>query len=148
MHAPIAPRDRNDNGARRLAWRRDGNGWLLLAGRRRYGRVVPDPDHAGMWRSVKSGERLSDTANLSWSKNAVLVAAERELEFEDQQRRAIDPSNCPERGVILAARGRPCAKIVRPVSDSGGSIGLRYDRDFQQAESADRTKNFYKVCRC
>jgi hypothetical protein len=77
-----------------LAWRRDGDGWLLFAGRRRFGRVVPDPNHPGMWRSLKSQGEQSDIANLSWAKNAVLVAAERELAFE---RRAIDPSKCPEK---------------------------------------------------
>jgi hypothetical protein len=87
-----------------LAWRRDGDGWLLLAGRRRFGRVLQDGQHAGMWRSVKSARELSDTANLSWAKNAVLVAAECELEFEARQRRAIDPSKCPEnRGHFRAA---------------------------------------------
>jgi hypothetical protein len=29
------------------------------------GRVVPDKDHSGMWRSVKLDGILSDTANLS-----------------------------------------------------------------------------------
>ena len=79
-----------------LAWRRDSNGCLLLAGRRRLGRVVPDPKHAGMWRSLKSGGQLSDPANLSWAKNAVLIAAERELEFEHRSRAANEPSKCSE----------------------------------------------------
>jgi hypothetical protein len=48
-----------------LAWQSDGDDWILLAGRRRLGRVVPDPKYPGMWRSVKSGGQLSDTANLS-----------------------------------------------------------------------------------
>ena len=56
-----------------LAWRRDGNGWLLLAGRRRFGRVVPDPKYPGMWRSVKAGGQLSDMSNLSWAKNVKTV---------------------------------------------------------------------------
>jgi hypothetical protein len=81
-----------------FAWRRDGDGWLLLNGRRRFGRVVPDLNHPGMWRSPKSHGQHSESANLSWAKNAVLVAAERELDFE---RRAIDPSKCQEkRGVF------------------------------------------------
>src|SRR5215831_10462522 len=67
-----------------LTWRRDGAGWVLLAGRRRFGRVVPDIKYPGMWRSTLSGGRLSDMANLAWAKNAVLVAAERELEWEDR----------------------------------------------------------------
>jgi hypothetical protein len=81
-----------------FAWRRDGDGWLLLNGRRRFGRVVPDTRRPGMWRSLKSQGQISESANLSWAKNAVLVAAERELAFE---RRAIDPSKCQEkRGVF------------------------------------------------
>jgi hypothetical protein len=73
-------------------------------GRRRFGRVVPDIRYPDMWRSKLSGGRLSDMANLAWAKNAVLVAAERELEFEDRQRSAIAPSKCPEkRGVFERA---------------------------------------------
>ena len=90
-----------------LAWRRDGNGWLLLAGRRRFGRVVPDPKYPGMWRSVKAGGQLSDMSNLSWAKNAVLVAAERELEWEGRQRRATDPTNCPVNGVVSGGPSSP-----------------------------------------
>ena len=47
----------------------------------RMGRVVPDKDHPGMWRSVKSNGR-SDLANLSWAKDAVLAQAARELAYE------------------------------------------------------------------
>jgi hypothetical protein len=43
--------------------------------------VVPDNDHPGMWRSVKSND-LSDMANLSWAKDAVLAQAVRELAYE------------------------------------------------------------------
>jgi hypothetical protein len=32
---------------------RDRDAWILLYRRRRMGRVVPDKDHSGMWRSVK-----------------------------------------------------------------------------------------------
>jgi hypothetical protein len=49
-----------------------------------------------MWRSLKTRGQLSDMCNLSHAKNAVLVAAEREIEFEDRQRRATDPPNCSE----------------------------------------------------
>ena len=47
---------------------REGDAWILLYRRRRTGRVVPDKNHPGMWRSVKVDGILSDTANLSWSK--------------------------------------------------------------------------------
>ncbi len=36
-----------------LKWTREGDAWILLYRRRRMGRVVPDKDHSGMWRSVK-----------------------------------------------------------------------------------------------
>jgi hypothetical protein len=48
-----------------LTWRRDGTGWVLLAGRRSFGRVVADSKYPGMWRSTLSGGRLSDMANLA-----------------------------------------------------------------------------------
>jgi hypothetical protein len=80
-----------------LTWHRDGAGWVLLCKRRRMGRVLPDNQHRGMFRSELSRGRLSDISNLSWAKNAVLLAAERELEFEDRRRRAIDPPKCWEK---------------------------------------------------
>src|SRR5215472_281657 len=90
-----------------LVWRRDGDGWVLLAGRRRFGRVVPDPNHPGMWCSLKSRREQSDIANLSWAKNAVLLAAERELEFDDRQRPAIDPPKCPKKGGVFSETSSP-----------------------------------------
>ena len=60
-----------------------------------------------MWRSVKAGGQLSDMSNLSWAKNAVLIAAEREPEWEDRQRRAIDPSKCPEKGPVFSETSPP-----------------------------------------
>jgi hypothetical protein len=62
-------------------WRRDGNDWVLYAGRRRLGRVWPDSKYPGMWRSTLADGRPSDMANIAWAKNAVLIAAERELEW-------------------------------------------------------------------
>jgi hypothetical protein len=59
----------------RLRWRRDGDGWLFLADRRRVGRVVPDDQPSGMWRSVLPFGQLSDIANLSWAKSVTLDAA-------------------------------------------------------------------------
>ena len=64
-----------------LKWQRDGDVWILLYRRKRMGRVVPDKDHPGMWRSVKSNGR-SDLGNLSWAKDAVLAQAVRELAYE------------------------------------------------------------------
>jgi hypothetical protein len=91
-----------------LAWRRDRDGtWTLCAGRRRFGRVVPDGKHAGMWCSIRTDGRYSDMANLSHAKNAVLVVAERELAFEDRRRRATDPSNCPEKRGVFSGTASP-----------------------------------------
>ena len=64
-------------------------------------------NNPGMWRSVKAGGQLSDMSNLSWAKNAVLIAAEREPEWEDRQRRAIDPSKCPEKGPVFSETSPP-----------------------------------------
>ena len=90
-----------------LAWKRDGADWLLLHKRRRMGRVVPDSERRGMYRVVLSRGRLSDMANLSWSKDAALAAATRELEYEardNRRHRAIEPSKCPVKGGSLPAR--------------------------------------------
>jgi len=66
--------DQDEFAARsRLKWTREGDAWLLLYRRRRMGRVVPDKDHSGMWRSVKVDGILSDTANLCWSKDNVMA---------------------------------------------------------------------------
>jgi hypothetical protein len=59
----------------RLKWRRDGDAWLLLYGRRRMGRVEP-----GMY-----------DANITRAKDRVLAQAVREVAWE----RANHPSKCP-----------------------------------------------------
>ena len=65
-----------------LKWKPTATGWRLFDGQRRFGDVVPDKNYPGMWRCVLSGGRLSDMANLSWARNAVLEAATRELIYE------------------------------------------------------------------
>jgi hypothetical protein len=95
-----------------LIWRRDGADWVLFSGRRRVGRVVADSKYAGLWRSVLSGGRLSDRANLAWAKNAVLMAAERELEWEDRQRAAIAPPKCSEKRGVFESAASPVARTV------------------------------------
>jgi hypothetical protein len=99
----------------RLTWRRDGSDWVLFLDRRRFGRVVPDSKYPNMWRSILSGGRLSDMANLAWAKNAVLVAAEREMEYEARVANA--PPKCPEkRGVFedtAAPVHLPAGEVVR-----------------------------------
>ena len=72
-----------------LKWTREGNAWILLYRRRRMGRVVPDKDHSGMWRSVKVDGVLSDTANLCWSKDNVTAQAIREVAWNAANRLAI-----------------------------------------------------------
>src|SRR5262249_2652098 len=96
-----------------LIWRRDGADWELFSGCRRFGRVVPDSKYAGMWRSGLSGGRLSDMANLAWTKNAVLAAAERELEWEDRQRAAIAPPKCAEKRGVFEGSAPPIAQNER-----------------------------------
>ena len=110
-----------------LSWRHERNGWLLVAGRRRFGRVVP-AKHSGMWQSTRADGQPSDIANLSWSKNAVLAAAELELQFEDRQRRAIDPPKCPEKEGVFNGSAPPVAPTVpdgHPVhqNEAAASIG-------------------------
>jgi hypothetical protein len=100
-----------------LEWRRDGAGWILLHKRRRMGRVIPDSNRPGMWRAVKSRGEYSGIANLSWAKNAVLVVAELELEFEHRQRRANDPQKCPVNGGLFRPQRRWCLKTGGPQGD-------------------------------
>ena len=90
-----------------LQWKRAGKGWRLFDGRRRFGDVVPDSKHPGMWRCVLSGGRLSDMANLSWARNAVLEAAVRELQFDARQHAATDPRKCPENEGVFGATSPP-----------------------------------------
>jgi hypothetical protein len=71
-----------------LKWKRDGSDWVLVRGRRRMGRVTPDHQYPGMWGSPKSGGCVSDMANLSWTKDAVMAEAIRELAWDVRQRAA------------------------------------------------------------
>jgi len=87
-----------------LTWRRAGADWVLFLRGHRFGRVVPDNKYPGMWRSTLSGGRLSDMTNLAWAKNAVLVAAERELEWEA---RTNTPPKCPEKEVSFQGPAPP-----------------------------------------
>jgi hypothetical protein len=69
----------------RLRWRRDGTDWVLFFNNRRMGRVMPDGQFPGLWRSQKSGGRRSDMANLSWTKDSVMAVVLRELAWERRQ---------------------------------------------------------------
>jgi len=44
-------------------------------------RVFRDEKYPTMWRSRRADGRLSDMANLSWAKNAVLACAERDISY-------------------------------------------------------------------
>src|SRR5262245_48349753 len=100
-----------------LTWKRTGPtalstgaGWRLFNGKRRLGDVVPDSKEQNMWRVVLSGGHLSDYANLSWARNAVLEAATRELEYE-----AWHPSITRDlRGVFQGAS--PQVSLTQPSS--------------------------------
>jgi hypothetical protein len=70
-----------------VKWKRDGSDWLLLRSRR-MGRVTQAVENPGMWRSPKSGGRVSDMANLSWAKEAVMAEAIRELAWDVRQQAA------------------------------------------------------------
>jgi hypothetical protein len=88
--------------AQSLVWRRAGKGWQLFAGKRRFGKVIPDSKHPGMWRTPLLNGRVSDMANLSWARNAVMEAAVREIEFEAKQE-ANTPSNSQQIGAVFQA---------------------------------------------
>jgi len=64
-----------------LYWTRDGDDWVLKLGKRKLGRVFGDDKYPSMWRSKRADGRLSDMANLSWAKNAVLASAERDISY-------------------------------------------------------------------
>jgi hypothetical protein len=89
-----------------LTWRRDGAHWVLVHKRRRLGRVTPDREHRGMYRVALSQGRLSDMANLSWTKDAAMAAATRELEWEANNR-AIHPPKPQQNRVVFAGIGPP-----------------------------------------
>jgi hypothetical protein len=64
-----------------LHWMRDGDDWVLKLGRRKVGRVFRDEEYSSMWRSRRADGRPSDMANLSWAKDGVLAAAERDTRY-------------------------------------------------------------------
>src|SRR5262245_3174350 len=80
---PVSILSKELDAIRRLHWRKAGRGWRLYGEHgRRFGKVVPDANIRGMWRTPLSGGRMSDMAKLSWTRAAVLEAAVRELEWE------------------------------------------------------------------
>jgi hypothetical protein len=105
----------------KLVWRRDRSSWLLLADRRRVGRVVPDDKHPGMWRPALANGRLGDMANLSWAKGVTLAAAERELDCEHA---ANAPSKCPEKRGVFEGETFP-ARFDEAASTSAWAGGAK-----------------------
>jgi hypothetical protein len=93
-----------------LIWRRNGAEWVLLRGRRRMGRVVPDSEHPGMYRVALSRGRLSGMAPCPGPRAPCFEAATRELEWEVHHRPVIDP---------------PKPQQIAPVFDSGPP-GIRF----------------------
>ncbi len=61
-----------------MHWTREGDDWVLKFNRRKVGRVFRDSQYPGMWRSRRADGRLSDMANLTRAKDAVLGAAQRD----------------------------------------------------------------------
>ncbi len=106
----------------RPEWKRDGENWILVLRRRRLGRVVPDQKYPGMWRPMRLDGRLGDMANLAWAKNSVLVAAERELEWEERQRSANDPSKCPEKRGVFEGSSSLVRQAEAAVTSAGEPI--------------------------
>jgi len=115
-----------------LAWRRDDTGWLLLAGRRRMGRVVPDVRYPGLYRSLLSGGRLSDMSNLARAKDSVLAAAERELEWEGRQQIANDPLKCPVNGGVFPTAASPiAARTADGIYDAQADFSSSIDETYR-----------------
>jgi hypothetical protein len=55
-----------------LVWKPDGGGLVLLANRRKSGRVIPDPDHPEMFRAEWRDGHCSDLTNLTRAKDALV----------------------------------------------------------------------------
>jgi hypothetical protein len=81
------------------------------------GRVVPDQQHAGMWRIALPSGRLSDMANVAWAKSHALVAAERELDYE----RANTPLKPKEKGGSFEHKSTPVRFSEVPAATPAGT---------------------------
>jgi hypothetical protein len=75
-----------------LKWQRvNALEWVLLYRRKRMGRVISDKEWPGMYRSIMPDGTLSDMANLSWSKDAVLTQAVRDVAYDLSRKRPSKP---------------------------------------------------------
>jgi hypothetical protein len=84
-----------------MHWTREGTDWVLKFNRRKLGRAFRDDRYPGMWRSHRADGQLSDMANLSWAKHAVLAAAER----------AFSPPKPQQKGTFFETQSSPVAPI-------------------------------------
>lgn len=94
----------------RFTWKRNGDGWRLYYDRRKFGRVVPDTQYRGMWRSSLHNIGLSDIANLSRARDAAMRAAIRELEYEHRQQATCGPR--------IPSEIKPILESISPHSNS------------------------------
>jgi len=60
-------------------WKPYKDGSRCYLGNRRFGHVIPDAKHPKMWRAVTLTGKLSDMANLTRARDAVMRAAVLEL---------------------------------------------------------------------
>lgn len=103
-----------------LAWKRHGDHWVLKAGSRKFGRVVPDATYPGMWRPVLLSGGLGDMANLSWAKSVTLDAAVREIEWDIAQRSVQALQFPAENEGVFSQPAPPIAPINEPLSRAPG----------------------------
>ena len=97
-----------------MHWTRKGADWVLKFNRRKLGRVFPDDRYRSMWRSRRADGQLSDMANLSWAKHAVLAAAERAfLPPKPQQKRTFFENKSSYVAPIESGRVTQCPKASR-----------------------------------
>jgi hypothetical protein len=87
-------------------WKQDGDTWTMYAGRRKFGSIVRDAVYPDMWRRVIQGG-VTDMANLTRAKDAVRVAADREL---DHQQRAKSLDFTGQNEAIFEAASSPMRK--------------------------------------
>jgi hypothetical protein len=125
---PLSILSKELDAIRRLHWRKAGRGWQLYGEHgRKFGKVIPDANIRGMWRTPLSGGRMSDMANLSWARAAVLEAAVRDLEWEARQSAVTTPSNSAGLGPVFSDGSTPVRFEQKNDRDSDGSPPARFD---------------------
>src|SRR5262245_50181744 len=104
-----------------LVWKPEGDGFALYSHRRRFGRIVRDAKYPNIWRSIMPDGSLSDMAHLAWAKNAVLIAAERELAYETRPLKvaASTPTLLGKTGVFSSTEPHRCDISAKRMSGTG-----------------------------